>query len=85
MTTRRLFLAGAVSALAAPAIVRAGSLMKIWVPPKRLVCVSPFLEFPYDGLLDLSPWKVWYVEEVDHLCGVPRIVTRSIPWADVYK
>ena len=34
MLTRRLFLAGAV---AAPAIVRASSLMPLWVPPERKV------------------------------------------------
>jgi hypothetical protein len=37
MLTRRLFLAGAV---AAPAIVRAESLMKLWVPPERKVWVG---------------------------------------------
>jgi hypothetical protein len=37
MLTRRLFLAGAI---AAPAIVRAESLMKLWVPRKRGVWVG---------------------------------------------
>lgn len=34
MTNRRTFLLGLGTALAAPAVVRASSLMKIWVPPK---------------------------------------------------
>ncbi len=33
MTTRRLFLRAGAAALAAPAIVRASSIMKIWTPP----------------------------------------------------
>lgn len=34
MVGRRAFILGLTSALAAPAIVRAESLMKLWVPPK---------------------------------------------------
>ncbi len=34
MTNRRAFLLGLGTALAAPAIVRTDSLMKLWVPPK---------------------------------------------------
>lgn len=37
MTTRRLFLAGAASLIAAPAIVHADNIMKLWVPPKPKV------------------------------------------------
>jgi hypothetical protein len=33
MTSRRGFLLGLTTALAAPAVVRAESLMKLWVPP----------------------------------------------------
>lgn len=33
MTNRRAFLFGAAATLAAPAVVRAESLMKLWVPP----------------------------------------------------
>lgn len=35
MTSRRAFLFGAAGLLAAPAVVRAESLMKLWVPPMR--------------------------------------------------
>ncbi len=35
MIQRRSFLLGLTGALAAPAVVRAESLMKLWVPPKR--------------------------------------------------
>lgn len=37
MTTRRLFLAGAASLIAAPAIVRAESLMKIVMPKPKVI------------------------------------------------
>lgn len=42
MTSRRAFLFGAATALAAPAVVRAEALMKLWVPPvKPLVMTAP--------------------------------------------
>ena len=37
MTTRRGFLTGILALGAAPAIVRAESLMRLWVPPQELV------------------------------------------------
>ncbi len=37
---RRGFLGGLVGVVAAPAIVRAESLMKIWVPPQGIVLPS---------------------------------------------
>lgn len=37
MTSRRSFLLGLGAALAAPAVVRADSLMKLWVPPLPIV------------------------------------------------
>lgn len=37
MTTRRSFLLGLTAAFAAPAVVRADSLMKLWVPPLPIV------------------------------------------------
>jgi hypothetical protein len=40
MTSRRGFLLGIGAALAAPAIVRADSLMKLWVPPKPKLVVE---------------------------------------------
>lgn len=43
MTTRRGFLATMLAASAAPAIVRANSLMPIWTPPSIGNGISPFL------------------------------------------
>ncbi len=41
MTSRRAFLLGAATALAAPAIVPASSLMKLWVPPAPALVTYP--------------------------------------------
>lgn len=38
--SRRTFLLGAATALAAPAVVRAESLMKLWVPPTPKLVTS---------------------------------------------
>lgn len=43
MANRRSFLIGIGAALAAPAIVRAESLMKLWVPPAPAVVAVPTL------------------------------------------
>lgn len=40
---RRAFLLGAVTALAAPAIVRASSLMPLYVPPAPVLSLAPRL------------------------------------------
>lgn len=42
MTSRRAFLFGATAALAAPVIVRAESLMKLWVPPALVINPQPY-------------------------------------------
>lgn len=58
MTTRRGFLAAMLAASAAPAIVRAGSLMPIWVPPQGLVLLS-------SGLGDVRSFSMhgdWTIE-----------------------
>ncbi len=49
-TTRRAFLLGLGTALAAPAVVRADSLMKLWVPPAPKLIAS--MEDVQNGLLD---------------------------------
>lgn len=84
MLTRRLFLAGAV---AAPAIVRAESLMKLWVPPERKVWVG--VDF---GSGDET--RIWVIEprdinpetlrtakriqdEVDRVCGLDYFIPDS--------
>ena len=48
MTSRRAFLFGAAAALAAPAIVPASSLMKLWVPPvpALLPATTEFVTLP---------------------------------------
>ncbi len=75
MTTRRAFLFGAASAaLAAPAIVRASSLMKLWVPPAppapKLLAhtwlydntgrIVGLYEDQPDGMTKFSIWKSEY-------------------------
>lgn len=64
MLTRRLFLGALV---AAPAVVRAESLMKIWVPPEPKVV--PF--FPHTG----DGWVIQLTDDIregaDRLCGLP--------------
>lgn len=49
MTTRRLFLAGAASFIAAPAIVRASSIMRV-VMPKRAIITPANDELAYQFL-----------------------------------
>lgn len=44
MTSRRAFLFGATAALAAPSIVRAESLMKLWVPKPKVLTAQTLLE-----------------------------------------
>jgi hypothetical protein len=51
MITRRSFLGGMIAACAAPAIVRADSLMKIWVSEKK---IHTWNGMPLDVLLDMQ-------------------------------
>jgi hypothetical protein len=44
MTSRRSFLLGIGAALAAPSVVRADSLMKLWVPSKDVIVMQPHLD-----------------------------------------
>lgn len=61
MISRRGLLFGAGALLAAPAIVRAESLMKIWVPPKR--GLWPTLE-DFAARLDAMPWQRDVIESL---------------------
>lgn len=47
MTTRRGFLTGILALGAAPAIVRAESLMRLWVPPQELLVADWTLDDRY--------------------------------------
>ena len=51
MTNRRAFLLGAATALAAPAIVPASSLMKLWVPPAPALVTYPEVDLTLRELL----------------------------------
>ena len=51
--SRRTFLLGAATALAAPAVVRAESLMKLWVPP------APKLVFYRSP----SSFTIWFMDK----------------------
>jgi len=51
VTSRRAFLLGAATALAAPAIVPASSLMKLWVPPAPALVTYPEAELTLRELL----------------------------------
>lgn len=63
MTTRRLFLLGAASLIAAPAVVRAESLMKIVVPKPEIITF-------YDSK---NVWKITWGPSTEF------IVRTSIP------
>lgn len=43
MTSRRSFILGLTSLLAAPAIVKADSLMPLWVPKQRIITMEELL------------------------------------------
>lgn len=62
MTSRRAFLLGAVTALAAPAIVRASYLMPLYVPPQKIVSWGPMLnqnglEIAWSAAEDFAAWR----------------------------
>jgi len=74
--TRRSLIAGIFGAAAAPAIVRAESLMKIWVPTQGVVrvvgrgeyTVRQWTEDKYGRLLYADeiatvPWKLWWADQ----------------------
>lgn len=57
---RRAFLFGATAALAAPAVVQAEALMKLWVPPKPVFVVPPTDSlFGAAGLLNAHEEGYW--------------------------
>lgn len=60
MTNRRSFLLGLGTALAAPTIVRAESLMKLWVPPapKLIAAVDLAEATDYTGHLYMADGRV---------------------------
>lgn len=67
MTDRRTFLLGLGTALAAPAVVRASSLMKIWVPPApQLITAIDNAEYKgvlYHGVLPVG----WYTQKAGRI------------------
>ena len=77
MTTRRRFLGSILGLGAAPAIVRAESLMKLWVP-------SQSLELSEDSL---EQALIAIVKQCDDrglkLAINPTRVLRNFPWSDV--
>lgn len=85
MTSRRAFLLGLGAALAAPAVVRADSLMKLWVPPapKLITSFDDYEEGTWtpkimaDGMI--------YSKGVGRYVKVGRAVyftiTTDIPWS----
>ena len=89
MTTRRGFLTGILALGAAPAIVRAESLMRLWVPPQELVTLDMLRQVkaellanvghPADKFIfvDYGPYDMTTILEAEML-GDHRIVIRSI-------
>ncbi len=85
MTNRRSFLIGIGSALAAPAIVRADSLMKLWVPKPN---ITPAGFVPWgqetDWAVDMSGaadiTDIWLVHQyrpiADLLDDIDRLKSR---------
>lgn len=70
MTNRRSFLLGLTTALAAPAVVRAESLMKIWVPPApKLVVPDKALVDHAGHLFDTSTGRVvgWWTQKAGRM------------------
>lgn len=61
MTTRRGFLLGMLALGAAPAIVRAESLMRIWVPPQRNVLTLDMIRAARDRLMQDRWTEPFYV------------------------
>lgn len=51
---RRGFLASILALGAAPAIVRAGSLMQLWVPRQQIFGIGRLMGFPDDGSLYIA-------------------------------
>lgn len=77
MTSRRAFLFGATAALAAPSIVRAESLMKLWVPKPIL---QPALAWvPCDGrVLDRTVYAELF-KIIGTIYGAPDGKTFNAP------
>ena len=68
--SRRSFLLGADTALAAPAVVRAESLMKLWVPPvPKLQVVTEWIS-PGDIMAWNYDLQSWVKAEVGRVTGV---------------
>lgn len=74
MTNRRAFLFGAGAALAAPALVPASSLMKLWVPPKpALVTVTVDLAKPlFDATGLVVGWWLQHDGGIDFRWDDPK-------------
>lgn len=73
MTSRRAFLLGLTSALAAPAIVRADSLMKLWVPAKVPLTEAALEQALFN--LPLSP-----VGSVLYFVGRHHVIASAGTW-----
>ena len=69
MTTRRSFITGLVSFVAAPAIVRSGSLMpvKVMIEP-----IEPYGVGPMMSILDDIYWMRAEVDRITGISGLPR-------------
>lgn len=85
-TTRRSFIANIAAALAAPAIVRAESLMPLWVPKPALIIPEVIPGFlPADGrLLNVASYRMLF-EALGHAYGgdgdqfrVPDLRARQV-------
>lgn len=61
MVSRRGFLTGMLALGAAPAIVRAESLMRIWVPPQRNVLTLDMMRAARDRLMQDRWTEPFYV------------------------
>lgn len=75
--TRRLFLGGMLAGTAAPAIVRASSLMPIWVPKQDL-------ELSVADLCRLKTARMrQLLDEAELACNPPLIVDYGRPGGDM--
>ena len=68
---RRSFLAGIFAGAAAPAIVRASSLMKIWVPPQEVLTLDgPEWFYANRQGEDIAAVMSKAQQAIDELCGI---------------
>ncbi len=71
--SRRSLLLGLTAALAAPAVVRAESLMKLWVPPNRHFSLNGFMT-------DAEMWDLSETSLERALIRYSSIYPRLISW-----